>query len=427
MKHRVVALSRKPFVRNVGILASGSILAQAISFALMPVVTRLFAPEALGVLGVFLSITSVTMQIAALSYPMAMVLPKEDRDALGIARLSLIIAAATSLIACIIVTVFDDGIVRLLKLEAIRSYLFLVPIAMFANALMAVADQWAVRKQLFKAKAAVLTAHSFLLNASKVMLGFIAPLASGLVVLTTLGYFVQAALLLFAARRGADAPRAEDFTSAPLRPLAKRHIDFPLFRAPEQLLNAVSVGLPILMLASLFSPTEAGYFALAMSALSAPTILLGKSVSDVFYPRLSQASHNSEKLTPMIWKATVGLFWLGAPIYLSVILFGPQLFSFIFGANWEQSGAYARWIAPWMLMLLVNKPAITSSPVLLAQKFLLAFMIISAFVRFLVLYIAYYIYESAVISIALFSFSGVILNVTIISILLFISRTHDSS
>lgn len=425
MKHRILAFSKKAFIRNVTVFASGGILAQVITFGFMPFITRLFSPEALGVLGVFMSITAVTTQIGALCYPIAIVLPKKDVDAFGIVRLSLIIGAGMSFVTCVILVLFNESLAALINIESISSYLFFIPITMFAGVLLATINQWATRKQLFKAKALALSVHSFVVNASKLVLGFISPTGIGLIVLTMLGFFIHAAILLFAVRRESNIPSSKDSSSESLTTLAKCYIDFPFYRAPEQALNAISQGLPLLMLASFFSSSIAGYFALAIAALSAPTLLIGSSVADVFYQRVNQGLHNGEKLTPMIIKTTVGLFLLGTPVYLFVVLTGPELFSFIFGSNWEQSGEYARWLAPWMLMALVNKPAVTALPVLSAQGVFLVYTIVSIVGRTLAMWLGYHLYQDALISVAFFCVASVIANIFIIGVALIKSRHLD--
>ncbi|MEI8616630.1 oligosaccharide flippase family protein [Pseudoalteromonas sp. B193] len=58
--------------------------------------------------------------------------------------------------------------------------------------------------------------------------------------------------------------------------------DFPLYRAPQQFINALSQSLPILMLASFFGPASAGFYTLAKTVMAIPSTLVGKAVGDVF-------------------------------------------------------------------------------------------------------------------------------------------------
>jgi O-antigen/teichoic acid export membrane protein len=65
-------------VRNVTIVASGTAGAQVITMAFAPLITRLYGPEAFGLLGTFVAILGIVTPLAALTYPIAIVLPKSD-------------------------------------------------------------------------------------------------------------------------------------------------------------------------------------------------------------------------------------------------------------------------------------------------------------------------------------------------------------
>src|SRR5690606_1762083 len=71
--------------------------------------------------------------------------------------------------------------------------------------------------------------------------------------------------------------------------LARRYRDFPLFRAPQLLLNSASLGLPVVLLAAFFGPSVAGQYSLAWSLLFAPVLLAGRAVSSVLYPKITSA------------------------------------------------------------------------------------------------------------------------------------------
>ena len=90
---RVIASAYKSrFVRNVAVVASGTAAAQAIGMAFSPLITRLYGPEAFGLLGIYTSLLGVLGPITALTVPVAIVLPKDDDEAKRLAFLSLFIA-----------------------------------------------------------------------------------------------------------------------------------------------------------------------------------------------------------------------------------------------------------------------------------------------------------------------------------------------
>ena len=141
------------FVRNVAVVASGTAGAQAIVIAFAPIITRLYGPEAFGILGTFMAIVAVITPIAALSYPIAIVLPKEDSDAKGIARLSAYIALGMSGIVALVLLIAGDKIVELLQVQSISSYILLIPLVILFAAWLQINQQWLIRKKHFGLKA----------------------------------------------------------------------------------------------------------------------------------------------------------------------------------------------------------------------------------------------------------------------------------
>src|SRR5699024_5551321 len=143
---------------------------------------------------------------------------------------------------------------------------------------------------------------------------------------------------------------------------------------------------------------------------------------DVFYPRITEAANTGENLNKLIKKATYSLAGVGIIPFSLVILFGPFLFTFVFGSDWTTAGEYARWIALFSFSTFINKPAVKSMPVLNAQRFHLLFTIFRAIIRTLSLVVGFLLFDSDVIAVALFGITSFITNIMLISITLRLSN-----
>ncbi len=137
--------------------------------------------------------------------------------------------------------------------------------------------------------------------------------------------------------------------------------------------------------------------------LGIPTQLIGKSVADVFYPRIAEASNNGENLTKLILKATTALAVVGIVPFGMIVSFGPWLFSFVFGEEWIVAGEYARWLALWSFIAFITRPITKVVLVLNLQAQQLFYEIIIVFVRAVVLFIGFYYYNSDIYAILFFS------------------------
>lgn len=414
------------FIKNVLVLVSGTAAAQIVAMALSPIITRLYGPEAFGIMGTFNAIVSIIGPVAALTYPITIVLPKKDRDAKGIIKLSLLIAGFIAMLTTLILLLFSKQILNLFNIEELSFFIYLIPLVIVFASLMQVAEQWLIRTKQFKINAKVTFYQSVIINGGKVGAGFIYPYGATLVIFTAIADGLKAFMLFFFSRKNKYKKEIKDEQETSdkkkLRELARSYYDFPLYRAPEVFLNAVSQGIPVLMLTALFGPASAGFYSIGRTVLVMPSSLIGKSVGDVFYPRVAEAAQRGENITSLIRRATLALGGLGLLPFGLVILFGPFLFSFVFGEDWAMAGEYARWIALWSFVGFMNRPSVMSLPVLKAQRFHLIYTIIMLTTRLGILVASYYIFSDDLIAVALFGISGAILNFGLIAITLRISK-----
>lgn len=383
-----------------------------------PIITRLYGPEAFGLLGTFSAILAVLTPMAALTYPIAIVLPKDHADAKGLAKLSTLLAGGLSGIALVLIWIFGEFLVRLLNVDTISQYLWLIPFAMFFTALYQVLEQWSIRYKQFKVAAHVSVIKSVLLNGAKAGAGAWYPMAVVLIFLQTLASGLHVLLLWLGLRRSGHRADFPGSKTSSITALAYKYRDFPMFRATEVTINGASEGLPVLMLATFFGPTSAGFYTLSRTIMGVPASLVGKSVGDVFYPRISEAAKNHELLYPLVKKATLLLSVVGMLPFGFVVLFGPWLFTLVFGAEWTTAGEYARWLAFWLFFGFANSPSVKCIPVVNAQAFQLVFTTASIALRICALISAYYIYQSDLAAVIAFSAVGALLNVVLIGIIL---------
>src|SRR5690625_2193644 len=260
MLSRVKRLFKKKFVQNVFIVASGAVGAQALSLLLSPIITRLYGPEAFGVLGTFTALTRIVIPIAALTYPVAIVLPKSDSNAKKIIKLSFIITIFMSILSLLILLVFKKPVIDLFNLNDINNLIFLIPVVIFFAGLMQITVQWVIRTNQFLINAKSEFYHSLIANFSKVGIVFFLPVASVLVLIQTLSQGIRALLIILFLRKNKTKSinNSSNEKELSIKETAKKHYDFPLYRAPEELISTLSQNLPVLLLTSFFGPAAAG-------------------------------------------------------------------------------------------------------------------------------------------------------------------------
>lgn len=387
----------------MAIVVSGTAAAQAITMAFAPIITRLYGPEAFGLLGVFLALAAILTPVAALTYPIAIVLPKGDGDAAMLAKLSFFIALGVASFTTVVLLTGGNELLKLLDSEAIAPYVMLIPLSMLFAACVQIAQQWLIRKKQFSITARVAVIQAMFVNSAKAGIGWFHPVAAVLLVLATVGAAFHAMLLWVGICKSKTLPDRDNQEHTSLKALAKEHRDFPLFRTPQVAINALSQSLPALMLASFFGPASAGFYTIGKMVLGVPSTLIGKSVGDVFYPRITEAAHKGENLTRLIIKATGAVAAVGFTPFVIIIAFGPWLFHFVFGSEWSTAGEYSRWLALYLFFGLLTVPVINVIPIIKRQGEYLIIENIGLVIRFLSIFLSFQIFNDPLITVAFYS------------------------
>ncbi|SDX93182.1 Membrane protein involved in the export of O-antigen and teichoic acid [Salimicrobium album] len=429
MENILVKISQKTFVRNVVIVASGTASAQVIMVVSSQFLTRIYGPEAFGMFGVYSSIIAILAPAAALTYPIAIVLPKSKETAMNVMRLSFYITLLVALLTTVVLFLFNDIIASVFHLQEVAAFLYFLPFVIFFSGCLQIIENWLIRNNQYKVTARSVMGQTTIVQAGMVGIGFFNPMAAVLILFTSMNQVLRSLLMVAGAgyfRLGKLTAFLKQTNMREMRRSAKKYYDFPAYRTPELLLNGFSQGFPVLMLSSFFSPAAAGFYAIGRIALDMPAHLIGKSVSDVFYPRVTKGANNFEKITPILMKATGVMAVIGLLPFGLVILIGPWLFELVFGEGWAMAGEYAVWIAVWGWTRFLQGPSTSTLPVLSAQGFHLVFTICSLSVRVSAMFAGYWIFGDDLIAVACFCLGGAVMNVLLVLITWKRTRRFDT-
>ena len=90
-------------------------------------------------------------------------------------------------------------------------------------------------------------------------------------------------------------------------------------------------------------------------------------MSQVFYQKASEKYANEEEIKPIVIKMLGSLALVSAPIFTVLILFGPELFAFVFGEGWEEAGEYAQILSPWIFLSFIISP-VSQIPIIVNRQ-----------------------------------------------------------
>ena len=137
---------------------------------------------------------------------------------------------------------------------------------------------------------------------------------------------------------------------------AGRYRKFPQFSVAGGLLNTISLQMPAILLAWLYSPVVLGYYAIVDRILCLPTTLISTAIADVFRQRASDEYRRNKDCRRLLLRSTLSLLLFGLPPFCLIAAFGPSAFAFVFGETWRDAGVYARLLAVMFLFRFAFAP-----------------------------------------------------------------------
>jgi len=420
------SLYQSAFVRNVLTLISGTAGAQIITVAFIPLIARIYGPEAFGIFGTFAAILNILIPVAALTYPIAIVLPRFQKDVVAVVWVCLVSGLFVAFISSIIFLMFNYGILPRVIDSNVLAYYYLFPLAVLFATLQQTTEQWMIRSKDFKAIAKASVAQSIFLNGTKLSTGLVFPFAGALIFIQAFSFSVHAAFLFIFSKEKFNFRRLKKPSLKKIYVSFKKYKDFPIYRSPQVILFAISESLPVLFLGHYFGAAMAGFYVLSRGVMGVPLLLIGKTIGDVFYQKISKSVNECGDYCREIEKATFYLLLISAPLFLCIFFMAEFVFRLVFGDVWLMSGTFAALLSFWFFSSLVARPVIAAIPALGYQKQFLIFELGALILRVSTLFVGVHYFADAVVAVSIFSFANFFLYLSLIALLVWYARRKIS-
>lgn len=337
---KLLYLFKGSFASHVLTLMTGTIIAQLISIAISPILTRMYSPLDYGLFAIYVSLGSITSVVATGRYELSVMLPPKDEDAVNIVALSFVITFTVSVLTLLCVWAFNHEISRMLESEAISNWLYLIPVTVLLTGIYQTLNYWSNRKKQYMRVAISRISMSITTAGVFLGMGFARMGASGFLVGSILGQSVATGLLGWQGWKE-DKKYRKFIRKMEIIQHFKKYKDFLIFNSPTALLNSISQSLPIFIMSSSFDSSTVGLYSLSVRVIYWPLNLISSSVEQVFQ-KVAEKYRDGEPLKPQLFKIalTFALIYFFPVIILT--LFGIDLFAFVFGEQWREAGKFSQ-------------------------------------------------------------------------------------
>jgi O-antigen/teichoic acid export membrane protein len=359
--------SREGFRGPVVTLLSGTAVTLAVSYLAVPILTRLFTPAEFGTSDYFVTMVSVLITFASLRYEDAMMLPEEDDRARAVFWLALGLAVVTSAVLAL-ATIWSVDIAAALRVGAVAPWLWMLAPAILLMRFSKLIELWLTRQKAFRTVTGGEVTNKIAMLSARIGTGSLTALgAGGLIGGYVAGQVASSLYYAAAVIRSVRSPFRGLPSRRALRFAASRYRRFPLFAMPSSLLNAVVARLPVLLLPVFFGLETVGLFGRAFVALAVPLSLIGTAVSHVFFIHAAEA-YRDGRLSALTENVHARLVMIGAFPTVLLLVAGPELFAFVFGAGWREAGVYEQYLACWFFLGGIASPLTRLFDVLERQR-----------------------------------------------------------
>lgn len=334
-------------------IASANAAGNAINFAAMPVLARLFTPEAFGAFAVVSALSMALCSFAGGRLELAVPLAKSDEDAKSLVLLGTYFALATSIL-------FLAGAATAMEFSSIgdrpaAEWIWTVPLLALPLSTFQLLNAWAIRHLQFSRMGRRTILQAAVSTVLQLIAGVVGLAAGGLILGYTLGQAVGTLSLLFGSGL---LTRRSRIAKASLLDVLRRYRRFPIYLAPAGLLNTLGLQVPVLLIAYCYGQQAAGHLGLTQRVLAVPVVLLAQAIAQIYLGELTRARREeagSGAELELFESVSIRLAAIAVPLLIG-LWFSPWVFDLVFGEQWRISGQMARALGLMAAVQLVGFP-----------------------------------------------------------------------
>ncbi len=388
-------------IRHFMALFSSSVIGQGVALLLAPVLSRLFVPDDFGLAALYLSLLSILSVISTAKYEQAIMLPRDENAAIHLFRLVLRLTILFSILLMAPLTLFRTNIATMLGNPAIAPWIVFVPLSLIIHGTFQASLFYSNRTKMFNRMAKSTLLQQGLTSSSKVLAGFLKTPFNGLIAGQIAGQFLATCFLYLHTLRQVLKQKVWT-TTKDLISQAKTYSQYPRYNMLLSVTNNLSGSLPIFMFTWGFSVEVAGLYAFGYTFVFRPVSLFSQSTQQVLSQKMIEQYHQGKYIYPVL-KKMVGRFFIAGIIpFIPVMIWAPELFSFVFSDAYETSGRYLQILSPWLFMVFLTSPLTFLHELFFKQKTAMIIDVIYLILRFLALYIGIRM-QNEMYALALFS------------------------
>lgn len=333
---------------------TGNGLSQVIALLLTPVVARFFTPAEIGVYAFLLSIVVVFSNIASGRYEQAIVVAEDEKEAINLFALGLIILSVFNVFILLVVIVLLFTNFSFFEGSISELWALTIPVFGLIYSFYLLLRFYSIRMKKFKNISASKPSESLTRGSLNIAFGWIFGGAWGLII----AGFASKVVSLLVVLHGAIMTIKENsiyINRKVIKYLAKKYFKFPLYDAPNSLIYSIGQQGIMVFLARLYTEAVVGIYSYTNRILLTPVLFFSTSFSQVMYQKLSVLKNkDKEQFHRLVVRSTNNVFYYSVIPFLIFVFAAKFYVPLLFGDAWVDLYKYMYVMAPYSLMVLMS-------------------------------------------------------------------------
>ncbi|MDA1886859.1 lipopolysaccharide biosynthesis protein [Bacillus cereus group sp. BY105LC] len=354
MMSRMASKFNNGFGKAIITLVSGSLIAQAMTILVAPLLTRIYTPKELGVYTLILTAESLFGSIICGRYDVSIVSEPNEKNIYPIIKLSILITFIFSILASI-----GYGTYYFILKEEYQSYSYAIILIFFMlliNGLIRVLEAYNNRYKEYKVMTSVYVLRTTLQNFGAVILGIFKFGTFGLLISHIMG--MLSGLKRQSVTIKPHFKKIWGSNKNEMQGVMQSHYRQPLYSVPAMFANRFSYASIGLFIESLFGLAALGLYSISYKALGLPLTVMSNNIAKIFFQEASREYDRTGGFIKSFRKTTLILLGIAIPMVLMLYFLAPFVFEIVFGPGWRQAGIYVQILAPMFgVRFIVNTVA----------------------------------------------------------------------
>jgi len=333
---------------------SGTVIAQLIALLLTPILTRNYSPEDFGYYTTFIAIYAILSSFATGKYERAILLVRRERHIPIISTLGLTISVSFSILLLVLILIINNLSISFFSVSTqFYKWLYILPFFILVYAVNIIFLTYLNYEKKYKEISKSRVIKTFVSIGTSLIFIFFLKDMGGLILGEFTGLFAST-FYLFPKLKFLF--QFDSFTFFLLPKLAKRYSNFPKYNILGDLLANMSSQLPVFFLTSSYGTNATGQYSLMKRILDAPVSLLSSSILEVFRQKASKQYIEQRSCNTLFVKTAFNLMLISLIPFSILLVWGIDIFVFLFGEEWYDAGLYASIFAIFYFFKFVSSP-----------------------------------------------------------------------